>query len=134
MVILMNKQVNLLLSILGNEPDWQTEEVAEKQFLDYFYDGVFDKFYTKEFIKSFPSSASTLRGKDIGYCEEGKFTLHAYMHYDEYKWVNFFIAIFDDDKNFVVGDFEKAVVASNKKHYDILLKHVSLSHWDYGDI
>lgn len=134
MVKIMNKNIKLLLDTLGKEPNWKTNDNAYKLFKSKLNDGVFDNFYKEEYVKGHVSEASTLSVNDIGYCEEGKFTLYAHEHCDEYTWVNFFIAVFDDDKNFVIGDFEKAVVASNKKHFDTLLKHVNLQDWCYWDI
>lgn len=132
----LNKKVKVLLNILGDEPNWQTEEEAYCEFDKLFLDLEIknSRYLIVENFKNFPSHARTLSAKDVGYNEDGKFTLYAYVHEDYYKWVNFFIAVFDDGRNYVVGDFEKTVVASNMKHYNIFMNNVDFKDWDYGDI
>lgn len=134
-----NRYVNILRSILTETPHWNDDFDAVQYF----------NFIVKEpysFSECFITEgklhvecdeycdAITLPKKSQGYNTEGKFDIIAYVHEDWFEWINFFIAIYDDGKQFVIGDFENTIVASSKETLEHFLKHVNVESWDYGDI
>lgn len=126
----MNKLVTEILEIHETKPYVDSQELFEK----YLKEGKFDKFYRVEEPKYFKSEAHTVSPDTLDYHDQGKFRFYGFVVSDYYEWINFFIVIFDDNRNFVIGDFERTVIASNKKSFDIFKKYVTIDRWDYGDI
>ncbi len=125
----MNKNISKILNLFENFKESKSIEKFEQLLIDK----KFENNYRKDYNVQYPN-AYTLDINCIGYCEGGKFTTYAVIQEDYYTWVNFFIVIFDDNKNFIIGDFEKTVISSNKKHLEIFLKYYQPKYWDYGDI
>lgn len=127
----MNKLVTEILEIHETKGTY----VASDLFKKYLDTGKFDKFYRIEEEVYFDNEAHTIEPDNIqNYYEEGKFKFYGWIKEDYYQWINFFIVIFDDGRNFVLGDFEHVVIASNKKSFAIFKKYVTVNRWDYGDI
>lgn len=53
---------------------------------------------------------------------------------DSYTWVNFFVCVGVNNKDYILGDFEGIVYASSKKFYDTFIKENEIEVWDYEDI
>lgn len=128
----MNKYIKKVLK----EFNENGETSAKKEFEDILKNKHLNMLFREDFYIHRKNNryANTLPKRCVGKCVEGKFTLYAEIQEDYYKWVNFFIVVFDDNKNFIIGDFEKTVIASNKKHLDIFLKYYQPEKWDYNDI
>ena len=132
----MYKQLRKILDLLivdGKQPTFNSEDSAESLFKTNLESGLYDKLYKDVNYINYPN-AHTLESKHLGYCEEGKFTIHALVHDDYKTWINFFVAVFDDGRNFVFGNFEHSVVASNKRSFNTLVKYCKPEHWSYDDI
>lgn len=80
------------------------------------------------------NDAITIATDEIGHNEQGKFTLYAIIQEDWYTWINFFVAVFDDGVNWVAGDFENVVVASNAETFKTFKQNIVIEFWDYADI
>lgn len=136
----MKKVVKKVLDVLTENPTWDTDCEAQKVFYELLKDGKFEKNFILYTNKSnLDGDAYTLPEEELGYYgEESVFyerplSFYAYLHEDYYTWHNFFVVSFDDG-NFIMGDFENVVVASNKKAYDYFTSIIKPERWDYGDI
>ena len=78
--------------------------------------------------------ALTIDSKCLGYNDFGKYTLYGWVRCDYFEWVNEFVAVFDNDKDFVIGNFEKIVYVTSEKSYNIFMETVTIDEWDYHDI
>jgi hypothetical protein len=136
---LVDENVIALLRLLTNcvgEPSYK-EESKSRELLDKFInDGTMDDYFTKTFVRKFSTQARTLSKEVIGYNTHayyGNFNLYAYEHEDYYRWVNYFICIYDTGA-WVLGDFESVVFASSEDTYKAFKNSVDVKEWDYYDI
>ena len=129
----MLKEINKLVELLKEDDDHNAvlffdELVANNTLKDYH-----------EHINYMPvcarsHDAITIDDTFLGYNTNGQFTLHAKVHEDYYTWINFFVAVFDDGINWVVGDYESIVFASNEETVKVFEKNIIIENWDYYDI
>ena len=82
----------------------------------------------------YASKAITLNTSSIGYNEQRGVTVIGKVHCDYYEWVNFFLAISDNGKDYIVGDFEKTLYCSSEIFYNKFLESYKIEVWDYWDI
>ena len=66
--------------------------------------------------------------------QELLYTVYGKIHEDYYEWVNFFVCVSADGKNYIVGDFEDVVYFSSKKFYNDFINEYPVEVWDYFDI
>lgn len=136
---LVDENIIVLLSTLTNsvdEPTYSNEYDTREMLTTLINDGTMDDYFTKTFTRKFSTQARTLSKNLIGYNSHayyGNFTLYAYLHEDYYRWVNFFICIYDTGE-WVLGDFESVVFASNEDTYNAFKNTIVLEEWDYYDI
>lgn len=136
---LVDENIIALLSTLTNsvdEPTYSNEFDTREMLTKLINDGTMDDYFTKTFTRKFSTQARTLSKNLIGYNSHayyGNFTLYAYLHEDYYRWVNFFICIYDTGE-WVLGDFESVVFASNEDTYNAFKNTIVLEEWDYYDI
>lgn len=133
----MKKSVNELFQKLQNElhekdHDFETVDLFNKLLRE----GEFSKSFKYEHDTGFKSEAHTLPESNNGSYDDIKrpFYFLSMLHEDYFTWHNFFICVFKDNKNFVLGDFEDVVVASNKRAYDYFTSIITPYIWDYWDI
>ena len=82
----------------------------------------------------FSSKAATLPTNCIGTHEDLGITVYGKIQEDYYEWVNFFLCIPSDGKEYIVGDFEDMVYSSSKDFYDKFINKFEVEEWDYWDI
>lgn len=129
----MLNEITTLVELLkgkdySNAVDLYEKLVENNKFKDYH-----------EHINYMPVCASshdaiTIDDDFLGYNDNGQFTLYAEVHEDYYTWINFFVAVFDDGINWVVGDYESVVYASNEETVKVFEKNIIIDEWDYFDI
>lgn len=132
----MRKEVKKVLDVLTLNPNYETEQAAFGLFNDMVKEGKFEKFYNYVHQSSGDKQACTVAPSLQGHYKNLDKPLHfySYLHEDYYEWHNFFVCYFDDNTNFVMGDFEGRVVASNKRAYDYFRSVFDIEEWDYGEI
>lgn len=143
----MNKHIKKLINILGNNPDYDQEDEATKYLKQAISSGDFKPKYSTIHVEkdSFNSVAITLPthcldetyDENVVYGEikqELLYTVYGKIHEDYYEWVNFFVCVSADGKNYIVGDFEDVVYFSAKKFYNDFIEEYPVEVWDYLDI
>lgn len=132
----MNKTINRLADILGKNPSFESEDQANLFFEECLQAGMFDKYFIMEYTSDFSigSMTQTIESKEQGFNEDAGYTIYARIHEDYYTWINFFVCVSDNNKDFIVGDFSKTVVASSEKFFDKFMKNTKVTVWDMGDI
>ena len=144
----MNKCVKKILETLTEQPTWETDSEAQKLLSNLVKCGEFNPRYSVNYVKENnlrARDAVTLSVSSIGehYDEtvkcgeivrELKYTVFALEHEDYYTWVNFFVCVSANNKDYILGDFEVTVYASSKKFYDTFVKENEIEVWDYMDI
>lgn len=144
----MNKCVKKILKTLTESPTWETDNEAQKLLINLVKSGEFNPCYSVNYVKENnlrTRDAVTLCASSIGeyynetvkYGEivrELKYTVFALERKDYYTWVNFFVCVSANNKDYVLGDFEGIVYASSKKFYDTFIKENKVNVWDYMDI
>lgn len=132
----MNKHIKYIKSMLVN-PTYQSEEDAKEYLSSVIKTGKLKPkleihYQTKE--SNFSTQAVTLQSYCIGTHEDVNLTVYGRVHEDWYEWVNFFLCISNDGKNYIVGDFEDIIYTSSKKFYDNFINTFEVQEWDYWDI
>lgn len=144
----MNKCVKKILETLTEQPTWKTDDEAQKLLITLVKSGEFNPRYSVNYVKENnlrTRDAVTLCVSSIGehYDEnvicgeivrELKYTVFALEREDYYTWVNFFVCVGANNKDYVLGDFEGVVYASSKKFYQDFIKENEIKVWDYMDI
>ena len=144
----MNKSVKKILETLTEQPTWETDNEAQKLLITLVKSGEFNPRYSVNYVKENnlrTRDAVTLCASSIGehYDEtvicgeivrELKYTVFALEHEDYYTWVNFFVCVSANNKDYILGDFEGVVYASSKKFYQDFIKENEIKVWDYMDI
>lgn len=148
----MNKHIKQLVVLLSNSPDYNTESVAINYLKEVINSGTFKPKYTlneyyvsEEDKRWIHNLAVTLSPDIIGehYIEsfvhgeivrEVDYVVYGLIHEDYYEWVNFFVCVSTDGKNYIVGDLEDVVYYSSKKFYDKFINAHKPVVWDYLDI
>ena len=143
----MNKHIKKIIEILGNKPSHSQSEAAKTYLQKVITSGAFKPTYSSihKDVNSFSHVAITLPISCIGehyketvaYGEinrEVDYIVCAELCEDYYEWVNFFVCISDDGKDYVVGDFEEVVYFSSKKFYNQFIEENPVEVWDYWDI
>ena len=144
----MNKCVKKILETLTEQPTWETDNEAKKLLINLVKSGEFNPRYSVNYVKENKlrtRDAVTLRVSSIGehYDEtvkcgeivrELKYTVFALEHEDYYTWVNFFVCVGVNNKDYILGDFEGIVYFSSKKFYNNFTKENEIEVWDYMDI
>lgn len=136
----MKRVVKKVLDALTETPTYETDLKAQEVFNRLLNEGAFEKgFILYSDIPEFSADAHTLPETELGYYgEESIFfkkplSFYAYLHEDYYTWHSFFVVVFDDG-DYIMGDFEKVVVASTKKAYDYFTAIIKPEQWCYEDI
>lgn len=142
----MNKHIKKSLEILTANPTYQSAKDAElyliKQLTDSKIKPRFKMDYAKDNgIENFKRRSITLSPYVGAYADynpvtdedEEVFTVQACISEDYYKWINFFI-ITSPKGDYMFGDFENTVYASNKKFYGVVMQKDLVEVWDCGDI
>lgn len=144
----MNKCVKKILKTLTEQPTWETDNEAQKLLANLLKSGEFNPRYSVNYVKEnnlCTGDAVTLPVSSIGehYDEtvkcgeivrELKYKVFALEHEDYYTWVNFFVCVSANGKDYILGDFEGVVYSSSKKFYDTFIKENEIEVWDYMDI
>ena len=144
----MNKCVKKILGTLTGQPTWETDIEAQKLLTHLVESGKFNPRYSVNYVKENnlrTRDAVTLRVSSIGehYDEtvkcgeiirELKYTVFALEREDYYTWVNFFVCVGANNRDYILGDFEGVVYASSKKFYQDFIKENEINVWDYMDI
>lgn len=143
----MNKHIKNVINLLGENPTHESNDEAKDYLGKVILSGDFkpNHSFTHKKKYSFKSVAITLPKESIGVTcievvEFGEiiskpiFTLHALLYENYYEWVNFFICVSSDGKDYAVGDLENVVYFSSKKFYNKLTENYPVKVWDYQDI
>lgn len=132
----MNKHIKHIKQLLEN-PTYLQEEEAKKYLDDIINNG---KLRPKLKVKyqargnHFSTQAITLPPKCIGIHEDLDITVYGSIQEDYYEWVNFFLCVSNDGREYIVGDFEYMVYSSSKDFYDKFIDKFEVEEWDYWDI
>lgn len=143
----MNKHIKKIINTLGSSPDYDREEDAVEYLKQVVSSGELKPKYsfTHEEVGSHNHIAITLPvhcldetySENVVYGEikqELLYTVYGKIHEDYYEWVNFFVCVSADGKNYIVGDFEDVVYFSSKKFYNDFINEYPVEVWDYFDI
>ena len=143
----MNKHIKKIIEILGNKPSYSQSEASKTYLQEVITSGAFKPKYSVVHIDvgSFSHVAITLPVSCIGeHCKETvvygeinrdvDYVVFAELCEDYYEWVNFFVCISADGKDYIVGDFEEVVYFSSKKFYNKFIEENPVEVWDYQDI
>lgn len=143
----MNKHIKKLISILGDNTSYTQSDEARDYLQKAITSGELKAKYSFQHPEkgSFDHIAITLPVSCIGehyketvaYGEinrEVDYVVFAELCEDYYEWVNFFVCISTDGKDYIVGDFEEVVYFSSKKFYNQFIEENPVEVWDYQDI
>lgn len=132
----MNNHIKHIKQLLEN-PTYLQEEEA-KEYLDTIINS--GKLRPKLKVKyqardsHFSTQAITLPTDCIGTHEDLGITVYGSIQEDYYEWVNFFLCVSNDGKEYMVGDFEYMVYSSSKDFYNKFINRFEVEEWDYWDI
>ena len=132
----VNKHIKHIKQLLEN-PTYLQEEEAKEYLGNIIKSG---KMRPKLKVKyqtrgsHFPTQAITLPTECIGTHEDLDITVYGSIQKDYYEWVNFFLCVSNDGKEYIVGDFEDMVHSSSKDFYDKFIDKFEVEEWDYWDI
>lgn len=133
----MNKVINKLISMLSKDADYKQEMEAIQFINEELSKGNIIPKYSEKFETEFKGQAITLPVSSI--CDHYKgneivLSVFGRIHEDYYKWVNFFVAVSPNGKDYIFGDFQKEIYYSSKKFKNLFDSKVVPYKWDYGDI
>lgn len=132
----MNKHIEHIKQLL-EKPSYQLEQEAMEYLASIVESGKLKPKATIHYQPKesrFSTQAITLPSDCIGTHEDIGLTIFGMVQEDWYEWVNFFLCVSNDGKNYVVGDFEGIVYASSRKFYDNFVHNFEVQEWDYWDI
>jgi len=132
----MNKHIKHIKQLLEN-PTYLQEEEAKEYLDDIIKSGkLLPKLKVKYQTRGsyFSTKAITLPTECIGTHEGLDITVYGSIQKDYYEWVNFFLCVSNDGKEYIVGDFEDMVYSSSKDFYDKFIDKFEVEEWDYWDI
>lgn len=147
----MNRNIKALIDTLGTYITYDSEYKTLKLFKDLIKSGKLKPKYSVDFVpegytkESINGMAVTLSTGSVGehykeVIEHGEivrtldYTVHARIQEDYYEWVNFFVCVSDNGKDYVVGDCEDTVYFTSKKFYNKLFNENEVEVWNYEDI
>ena len=132
----MNKHIKHIQQLLEH-PTYLSEKEAKDYLECVIKSGKLKPNLTMGYQKTgdyFSTQAATLPSRCIGIHKEMKITVYGVVQEDYYKWVNFFLCVSDNGKEYIVGDFEAEVYTSSKGFYDKFISSFEVEEWDYWDI
>lgn len=132
----MNKHIKHIKQLLEN-PTYLQEEEAKEYLENIIKSGkIRPKLRVKYKARDsyFSTQAITLPPKCVGIHEDLDITVYSSIQEDYYEWVNFFLCVSNDGKEYIVGDFEDTVYSSSRDFYDRFNDKFEVEEWDYWDI
>lgn len=132
----MNKHIKHIKQLLEN-PTYLQEEEAKEYLENIIKSGkIRPKLRVKYQSRDsyFSTKAITLPTECIGTHEDLDITVYGSIQKDYYEWVNFFLCVSNDGKEYIVGDFEDMVYSSSKDFYNRFIDEFEVEEWDYWDI